>query len=63
MTHSNTHKFPIGQNVYYSIYLAKIVAFAGVSRFRKIPLYLIEPYADQLPRRIVKETKLLEAFI
>jgi hypothetical protein len=56
-------EYKVGDRVYYQGYLAEIVSIASPSRFKHIPRYLIEPYAEQMPREVVKETKLLKAYV
>ena len=61
-----TYKLPeykIGDRVYHNLVLAEVVGLAGRTYFKNTPKYLIEPYADQLPRMIVKETKLIRAHV
>lgn len=54
-------KFEVGEVVYYKGYLAEVLAKCGVTRFRKIRKYFIEPYPDQMWRTTAKETELLPA--
>lgn len=52
-----------GDTVYYKTYLAQILAVSDTTLFTNTQKYLIDPYPDQMRRRIVKETKLLPAHL